>query len=86
MMKSNEWREWYLTSDGWVQGSLQLDFNKKEIVNPPTEWFIRGVWSETNSGPLFNKLVIERELAKGQTQESISSLIREFGDVPNSLF
>lgn len=86
MMKSHEYREWYLTSNGWVKGTLQLDFGKKEFIDPPIEWFVKGVWSETNSGPHFNKQVIGREFAKGQTQESVGSLIQQHGDIPNSLF
>ena len=33
MAFSNEWTEWYLTSEGWISGSAQTDFNN--IINVP---------------------------------------------------
>lgn len=86
MMKSNEWREWFLTSDGWVRGSVQLvPPAKKEIIAPPENWVLSGKWSERNSGPKYVANVFDRILGSGQTEESIKSLIEKYGDVPESL-
>ena len=35
MAASNEWTEYHLTTDGWIEGSERLDFQETKIVTPP---------------------------------------------------
>lgn len=35
MAASNEWTEYHLTLDGWVEGSERLDFGETKIISPP---------------------------------------------------
>lgn len=51
MSTSNEWEEWYLTPDGWVEGSHKEDGCSQVAVSEPSNILLFRRYQEYWGGP-----------------------------------
>ncbi|NMO17484.1 hypothetical protein HPC49_05560 [Pyxidicoccus fallax] len=86
MSASREWREWHLTPNGWVQGSVQTDFSDVKQMPTPADRVLTCRYLEElgAAGGKWHKGVSEEWRSKDET--TVGTLLKQFGECPRKLF
>ena len=82
MSASNEWFEYHLTPQGWVDGSEKIDFaglKKKEI---PDDRVLTLRFHEYLSSPFSTIDKWYDEQWRHEDEDLINDLIKQFGEMP----
>lgn len=82
MSASHEWKEWHLTSRGWIAGTEQWDFGQPEIVPPPNDRVLSRSYHERQSSS-FSKVDRYCDTTwKHPDARLIDQLVAKFGGHP----
>lgn len=83
-MASNEWTEYHLTREGWLEGDRQQDFSALLRRAVPADRVLSVVYKETSSGigAVFGS---RGEVWRSDNEGLIAELLKKFGDAPNEL-
>lgn len=85
MSASNEWTEWHLTPNGWVQGSCKLDGVEATTVPRPVDAVMSCTHSDYRSS-VFSKPNIKFSVDWQSTDAAlIESLLQKFGKCPDEI-
>jgi len=84
MAASNEWTEYHLTEDGWVEGDQKRDFGKPLSRPTPPGRVLSFVYKETGNGygPLQGS---NNEIWRGSDEALIAVLLEKFGPAPQEI-
>ncbi|WP_094676412.1 hypothetical protein [Hydrocoleum sp. CS-953] len=80
MSASNEWEEWHLTPDGWIEGTLKTDFSRKEVEIPTNR--VATYRYQEYLASTFSKMDRDWLKTSGDDEETITSLIELHGKYP----
>ncbi|MEL6776507.1 MAG: hypothetical protein AAFO06_04560 [Cyanobacteria bacterium J06597_16] len=80
MALTDEWQEWHLTPDGWVEGSYKTDFSETVTVDTPDNvvFSLRcGDYQRTHydSNPFYREVMYGSE-----NYSEVKALIKRYGD------
>lgn len=80
MALSNEYMEWHLTPDGWVEGTNKHDFASKE-VKPPANRLLTVISGDKMSSSFSPIEKYKREIWRAEGQDQmIADLLKKYGN------
>ncbi len=79
MSASNEWWDWHLTPDGWVEGSEKLDFSELKEKEVPANRVLTIRHHERMSSPFSKLEVWASEEWRHPDNNLVTSLIEKYG-------
>ena len=82
MSASNEWFEYHLTPDGWVDGSEKVDFSGVHIKEAPENRVLTLKFHEYLSSPFSKMDTWYTETWRHSDNNLIEKLIKKFGSKP----
>lgn len=80
MSASNEWWEYHLTPDGWVEGDFQLDFGVPQRRHIPENRVLTICESQKMSSPFSPIETTWTEIFRSDDEEVIKKLLELYGD------
>ena len=85
MSLSNEWTEWHLTPDGWVEGSTRVDFGRTATVPKPGNSVLTIRWREYQSCSFAKMECYHQEVWQSDDEELVAQLLAKHGEAPKHL-
>jgi hypothetical protein len=84
MSLSKEWFQEHLTPNGWVSGSYRYDSAKEVKKDAPDDRVLTLCFFEEQTS-FFSKMHLTYEEEwRSDTEEQVKSLIKEYGEIPES--
>jgi hypothetical protein len=78
MAASNEWTEFHLTSNGWIEGSERLDFGNTKLVEPPKDRVLTRIYREYMPSTFSRLEKFFETNWISDNSELVNSLLREY--------
>ena len=82
MSASDEWSDWHLTPQGWVEGTQKLDFAGLREKPTPADRELTCRYSEQRSSPYSKWRKGADIIWQSQNEEEIKKLIQIHGECP----
>ncbi len=79
MSASNEWWDFHLTPQGWVDGSYKEDFGGTKEVDPPPDRVLTMRYKEYQSSPFSRCTTSWEERWRSADEPTVQSLLAQYG-------
>lgn len=82
MVASEEWWEYHLTPEGWVDGDCKLDFGETQQRSVPKDRLLTVRKTEVISSPYSRCEATWTEVYRAAEEERVKQLIDRYGSQP----